>query len=223
MSDATMPAPRRRHAMVIGVLSVLLVCDLGFIALHVTARTADVVNGMHRLDVEGSYAEQFQYAKEFVAAIGLATLAWRTRVLVYAAWSALFVYLLLDDWQSIHERGGTLLADIIGLQAVLGLRPQDLGELAVSVAAGGIVLGAIALAHGAAPEIHRTVSARLLGLLLMLVLFGIGVDMLHSALDHLPVKGFTVLEDGGEMIAMSLILAYIATRALPAAVRDDPR
>jgi hypothetical protein len=56
----------------------------------------------------------------------------------------------------------------------------------------------------------RKVSRNLILLLAMLVLFGILVDMVPYAVKTLAPLSLMMLEDGGEMAAMSLIVNYVA-------------
>lgn len=204
--------PGDGNAAVLAGMLGLLLSDLAFIALHVVARTAEMTDRMYRLDHDGSYAEWFQYAKETAIVLGLAALASRIRAPLYGAWATLFAYLLLDDHLSLHERGGLLLAQALDLPAAIGLRPQDFGELGVSLAAGTLLLAAVLVAHRRAARLDRQVSSRLVVLLAVLVFFGVGVDMLHIMFEQLPMKGLTVIEDGGEMVAMSLIATFVAWR-----------
>jgi hypothetical protein len=212
---------RSRAAILIG-LSLLLTCDLAFMVLHVVSRTIDWNQPWLRLDLEGSLAERFQHAKEAAIAAALGAIGWRTRSAVFAGWSLLFTYLLLDDGLQLHERGGRHLADSLGLPAALGLRPRDFGEIGVSLAAASVLFPLILVGYRIARDDHRAISRRLMVLLLFLVFFGIGVDMLHIAIDHLPVKGLSVLEDGGEMVAMTLILTYVAMTWVQLRKRTDP-
>lgn len=209
------------RAAIIAGLSLLLACDLVLVVLHVMSRAIDWNQAWLRVDLEGSFAEWFQHAKEAAIAAVLGALAWRTRSVAFAGWSLLFAYLLLDDRLELHERGGRHLAESLGLPAALGLRPQDFGELGVSLAAASFLFPLIVVGYHIAGEGHRAISRRLMALLLFLLFFGIGVDMLHIAIDHLPVKGLSVLEDGGEMVAMTLILTYVATTWIQLCHRTD--
>ncbi|MCK7497594.1 MAG: hypothetical protein MZW92_47545 [Comamonadaceae bacterium] len=89
---------------------------------------------------------------------------------VYAAWAALFAYIVADDSLELHERGGEWLSMAAALPAFGGLRPQDLGELLVLgtagvVLVGGRAAGALALrrAGGAAAFAHAARTARAAG------------------------------------------------------------
>ena len=65
----------------------------------------------------------------------------------YLAWAALFAYFLADDAYSIHEQLGRKVQLAFDLAPALTLRGQDFGELAVSLSANSVLLGAIAFLY----------------------------------------------------------------------------
>lgn len=219
MSDFRRYDARTRAAL--AVLLTLLLSDLAFVALHLVAGMVGATNGMYRLDYDGSCAEWFQHAKEAAIMLGLAALAWQSRTLVYGAWSAVFAYLLVDDHLGLNARAGRLLAESLHMPAELGLRPQDYGDLAISLGASALLVGTVLATHLWASATHRIASMRLLGLLLVFAFFGVGVDMLHVAVDRLPLNGLVVVEHGGEMIAMSLIFTFVAWQAAAGPARSQ--
>jgi hypothetical protein len=192
-------------ALAFACLLGLAAVDLAFVAAHVAYRDEP----LYHLGRDGGYAEMFQYAKTYAVVCVLAVLWWRWREHVYAAWMLVFAYVLFDDALGIHERGGAVAAALLGYQPAFGLRPQDFGELTVWAAFG---LGFVVLllhAYVRARE-HARRSARCIGALFCLVaFFGAVVDMLHSAVQPPLLRAaLSVVEDGGEMIAMSLVCAY---------------
>jgi hypothetical protein len=191
------------------LLGLLLAADAVFIALHLWAAEARPAHRLLSIEADNSYPEVFQYLKFLWLALLLALLAWRNRALGYLPWGALFLYLLLDDVLRLHEDGGAALSDAWQLPALLGLRSKDLGELAVSALAALALLPPIALAWRRGDAGLRCLSRRLALLLGLLVLVGIGLDLLATALRPvgLPRLLLGTLEDGGEMVVASLMLA----------------
>ena len=57
----------------------------------------------------------------------------------------------------------------------------------------------------------RRLSLDLIALLCLLVLFGVGIDLVHVFFDYIWWLNFTVgtIEDAGEMITVSLMLWYV--------------
>lgn len=192
------------------LLALLLATDVAFILLHILNSVLSWANPLLSLMTDGGYPEMFQYIKEFWIAIALFTLCWRTRQGIYAPWGLLFIYLLCDDALRFHERGGWfLVSEWNYFRPALGLRAVDFGELAVSATAGLVFLVLIAFFYVRSSQSGKNMSKDLTLLLGLLVFFGIFTDMVHSLFKSLPVKGMITIEDGGEMIAMSLIAGYV--------------
>lgn len=136
----------------------------------------------------------------------------RTRSLCYLGLVALFGYLALDDWFSLHERLGHELIAMLGLVERFGLRAQDLGELIVSAAAGTMLFGLILIGFLRADRVSRRVGRTVALLIGVLVAFGVGADMLHSLAMHSWMdEALLLVEEGGEMLSLSMICAYLFT------------
>ena len=209
MSQPTPPNGDRAAA---NFLKLLLAGDACFVLLHgLNYRTDYVANPRLSIDLDGGYPELYQYVKEAWVVIMLVTLAVRTRVVGYLGWAVLFCYALCDDCLSLHERYGLRLAESLGFESRLGLRPEDFGELAVTAAAGGVALVVVAAAYLFGGPGFRRVSRHLAGLVAALAFFGVVVDMVHVVFMHNRVANFVLatLEDGGEMVVMSLVAGYL--------------
>ncbi|AFZ18051.1 hypothetical protein [Allocoleopsis franciscana] len=197
-------------------LYLFLVTDLAFIVIHLVYVHADVLsNPSFSLDQERGYSEIFQYIKEYWIALLLGALAVKQRSALYLGWSLLFFYLLLDDSLTIHEILGAIISEKLDLQAVFNLRALDFGELIVSAGVGLFFLFFLAIAYRFASRIPRETSKSLIIMFLVLAVFGIAVDMLHSMLRFSlfwePL--LAMLEDGGEMVVMSVIAWFVYKRS----------
>ncbi|MGQ0553490.1 MAG: hypothetical protein ACT4PU_09760 [Planctomycetota bacterium] len=189
-------------------LRLLLLADALFIGLHLLLLATPLLSSpLYSLETDRGYAEWFQYLKELWIVALLLLLLQRTRELGYLAWALLFAYLLSDDALKLHERWGYALGERWQLGPVLGLRPDDLGEVAVCVLVGGSLLLLIGWVHRRGSPAFRQASRSLLRLLVLLACFGVGLDLLGMTLERGSVAKHVVgaLEDGGEMIVMSLI------------------
>jgi len=199
------------------LLALLLSTDGLFIALHLVYLYTRFLQDFHfSVEMDWGHGEVFQMVKEYWAFALLGALFVRTRRPVYGAWSLVLGYVLLDDAVQIHEKGGGKIVEWFGYAPAFQLRAQDFGELTVTVAAG---LG-LAVAVGGAWLLSdfedRRVARRLAALLGLLFFFGVIVDMLH-VVRAWPLLG--LLEDGGEMLAMSLICWYVFRLFAPEAAR----
>lgn len=197
-------------------LYLFLITDLAFIIIHLFYVHADILsNPSFSLDQERGYSEIFQYIKEYWIALLLGALAVKQRSALYLGWSLLFFYLLLDDSLTIHEILGAIISEKLGLQGVFNLRALDFGELIVSAGVGLFFLFFLAISYRFASRIPRETSKSLIIMFLVLAVFGIAVDMLHSMLRFSlfwdPL--LAMLEDGGEMVVMSVIAWFVFKRS----------
>jgi len=127
---------------------------------------------------------------------------------VYLAFVAIFVFVLLDDALELHETFGAQIATTLEFRSFGGLRARDPGEVLVWIVAGIPLLGAAAWAIARAPKEDRRNGVLLTGGLALLALFAVGADMAHEVLRN-TFRGandlFTLIEDGGEQITLSLV------------------
>jgi hypothetical protein len=208
------------------VLAVLLVADLLLIAASLEAQRRGWSDGRYRqwlLRVENGWPEQFAYAKQATSAALLFLLWRRTRSGVFAAWAAVFACVLVDDRLQVHERVGRILARQLPLpQEVAGLREQDLGELAVWGLAGVVPLVVVAVLHRRSSEHVRADSRGMAVVVAGYAFFGVVVDQFHTLTLGGPLdRGLGVLEDGGELVLLSVAVWYAAA-LLVAARRTGP-
>lgn len=200
-------------------LALLFLADAGFILLHLlhtNIRLSGLASPLFSLTADGSYAEIYQYIKELWICALLIFLGKSKRNPLFISWAFLFLYLLLDDSLGVHENLGSLIASLTSIQRAFGLRPEDFGELAVSLFFGGLIFGSISLLHLLSNPLDRQLSSFLFGLLLVLIFFGLFLDMVDIVVyNSAGIAILNPVEDAGEMIVMSSItwFAYIATPA----------
>lgn len=158
---------------------------------------------------DGGLGETYQYLKMFWIVLLLAGVSVRTGRLSYLSWSLLFLYLLLDDSLQLHERLGSVVASRLGYATAFHLRPQDFGELTAVGSVGLLFAGLLALTWWRGDSEFRRTSRNLALLVGVVVLFGVGVDMLHSMADSPALTAaLALLEDGGEMVSISFVCWY---------------
>jgi hypothetical protein len=199
------------------LLGAMLCVDVGFIAgSSVMVIDGKPVTRWH-VSVDGGYPERWQYLKWGIMTIMMMVMAFKKRSTVYLVWSVIFLYLLLDDSQMIHEVYGQRIASWLQLQPAFGLRAQDFGELIVTGIAAGLLLSLLALAYFRTPQNEaRTFTHGLLILMVALAFFGVAVDMLDIITVPWPLlsKSLEIVEDGGEMVVASAIVAYVVHHEL---------
>ncbi|KAM3103480.1 hypothetical protein ACKFKF_00290 [Phormidesmis sp. 146-12] len=192
------------------LLYLCLATDVGLIFVHIVHWQTSLANShLFSIEADRGYAEFFQYIKEYWIVLLLGLTALERRSILYLSWASLFVYLLLDDSLHIHERLGESISIKFAFSDLLGIRAIDLGELIVSGAFGLTFLIFIAVSYQFGDSKFRRTSKRLTFLMLILVLFGVVIDMIHGVLNFTKISSLIgLLEDGGEMLVMSTIVCF---------------
>lgn len=193
------------------IVLLLLSADLAFITLHAfNALTLWWENPMLNIEKDHGYAESFQYLKYFWASILCIVLAVKAKAWHFLAWAFLFAYLLADDSLALHEQMGSLIAAQLNFEPPWGLRTQDVGELISALGTALVLCVPLALAYMKGAALFKLVSIHLAQLVIILACFGVLVDMLHMTVQSGWKLKFvlSVIEDGGEMVAASALLAY---------------
>lgn len=214
-------SPRRRFSP--GLLfALLLAADLVFVALHLVHLHTDRLPGVNfSIERDAGYAERFQYLQMLALAGGLAWLALKWREWGLAGWAGLFCYLVFDDALQLHERAGRRIAALLDYPDALGLQAKDFGEMSAALLVGVVLLPPLIAGHALARPRARALARDLCVLLAGLLAFGIGVDMLHSAMAQSALNTpIALLEDGGEMLVMSVAVCYLAQWLLRPAAND---
>lgn len=196
------------------LLCLLVLTDVLLVVVHLLhtfgVSPAHFADPAFSLQQWRGFAEVVQYLKEYWIAAAFALLAAARREARHLVLSGVFAYLLVDDAFELHEQVGRGLAERLALPAVAGVRGSDLGELAVQGVVGVVVATAVAVAYRRGSPTFRATALRLLAMIGALAFFGVVVDLLHSAVGDVPYAygAFTLLEEGGELVAMSVIAWY---------------
>lgn len=189
------------------VIALMALSDVGFMLVHLAFKLDFVSHPHFSMTRDRGYAEVFQYLKIFWIICLLALLFTRYKASVMLAWIFIFGYMLLDDSLQIHETVGRYLVANLDIQPAFRLRAQDFGELLVTAIAGTFLFSFLAVTYFKARAYARQVTHRLLALVAAIAFFGIVIDMIHMMVPW-GNTFFAMLEDGGEMLIMSLTLGY---------------
>lgn len=190
-------------------LAALLVADLAFIAVFVMYAFAEhygIRDSLFRGNVkfsfvDGGYPEIYGYAKEALLTMFFVAAFARSRQAVYLALALLFAICALDDSMALHEAMGRYLAATTGV-------PDSSGELVGWSLLGSIPMLAIAAAYRRSDPTSRRHAEAVLLAFAILLFFAIGMDVVHALVQRY-VSGFqtvlTILEDGGELLTLTLL------------------
>ena len=193
------------------LLILLLSTDCLLIVLHVLhISTGYFADPNYSISRERGFGEVLQYVKEYWIGLMFLYLAITRRHPLYLSWALLFGYLLIDDSFAVHERLGTRISSYLNFSPALRLRANDFGELAVYALFGLFFLALIGITYYFSDSSIRRNCRPLFLLLLALVFFGVGMDMIHS-IARSPVWGHIlgIIEDGGEMLVMSVTVWFV--------------
>lgn len=196
-------------------LLILLICtDLVFIGFEIKyiyiTGPSPFFTSMYTLGHDRGYAEFFQYIKQYWIVILLGLLALNRLALIYVSWSLVFAYLLVDDAPSIHETYGLYAANVVSIKPMFGLLARDVGELLVTGVVGAALLVPLIVAYSRCDSYEKTFSRYLVALFGFLAFFGVLVDTVHAMSRNTALfNPLGILEDGGEMVVMSLMLWFV--------------
>jgi len=208
-------------------LVILLVLDALIIALAVAAQEGLTDVRRFRIGHGSSVGEWAQHLK-LLGVVSAGAWIWvKRRQPVYAALTALFLAVLIDDVGKLHETVGAALVPVLGLEPNYGLRAQDYGEiLFLSSWAGPLVLSAV-VAYRRSDAQAQYVARKAAVAVAALAAFGVGADAVHQMVKmalgryDLYALGFGwldfamgVIEEGGELVIMSGIVATAITFAV---------
>lgn len=194
-----------------GLLALLWLTTGAFVAGHFGNRLLGVPwHPSFDLGTDRGYAETFFQVITAWAVILLGIAAVRRRSPLLAVFAISSAYLLVDDYFLVHEGTGVVIAEWLGSVPAEPGTTVHLGEALYLGAVGLVVVTSFALAYrGARPDARR-IALTLAALFAVLAAFGVVVDMLHALVAGPTVVdvAFTAAEDGGEIAAMSLIVAF---------------
>ncbi|WP_309129073.1 hypothetical protein [Microbacterium sp.] len=203
------------------LLALLLVVDAAVIALHLAYTLLGVPAGVHfDLGVDRSYGEFLLYIKFGWIALLCALLARRRRSAAFAAVAAGSLMLLLEDALILHERVGWALEPVVlraapGL-AGLGILSVQVGELLWLATLALTISTVFLISWRRAGARDRRDALSIVVFFAVMGFFAVVVDTAHSpfALGSAGDMIFTVLEDGGEIVALTPAVALAFSLAL---------
>lgn len=167
-------------------------------------------NPLFAIETDLGLAESFQYVKEFWIFLMLCALARRHSQPSYLGWCSLFFYILIDDAGQIHEHLGRLISSYFHFQSLLGMGADDMGQLCVYLLVGLLFSFLLLPALLQGDKNFRNFSMQLGMIFTALIFCGAGIDAINIAGQPLWVRGLaTLLEEGGEMMVMSVVVAYL--------------
>ena len=200
----------------------LVLVDLAFVVVSYVYESRHGVDYLHTspwlLEADGGYSEIWGYAIETSLVVSLLALAVLARRPVWIGWAALFLAAFADDEMRLHENKGAWLAEMLAkhlwfpADGFLGLRADDLGEMLVWGMLGFVPLALVVFFYRRSDSGTRRDVVGMAVLVALYVFFGGVVDQLHVLFLGGPLENAVgTIEDGGELVVLSLILSYVVT------------
>lgn len=192
------------------LLLLLLSSDIAFNVLHIVQHSLVPYSSPVYTRLT-EYLLIYHLIKQFWIIVLFAYLVKLTRFWGYISWLILFIYFLFDDAFEIHQHLGSQLINTLNISLLSNLRHQHrLTELATLAIVSFILLAFVAWAYFHGSSEFKKISNDLLIFLVALVFFGLIAD-LAAALNLRPtvILGMIIIEDGGEMVTLSLFLWYV--------------
>lgn len=207
------------------VLQLLLAADLLCISLYVWSHLSSSWLAHLHLGDDIGWSQFLLHVKQLWLIL-LLVAAWQARRSgVVLAWLAVAMFFAIDDALQIHEGVGHAMARTGSSVPVVGMLGNHAFEV-VWLAAWAVVLGVpIVLTHRRAGPDSRAFSRRMAMLFGLLALAGVLVDAVHVLVEDIRlVNGlFVIMEEGGEQVAMSLLVAMVFAAVLHAGTLNARR
>ena len=180
-----------------------------FVVIHFLYKlTHNMECSLFCLTTDRGYAEIFQYIKYFWIIILFIYILRSTRIIQYISWILVFTFFFIDDAFQLHVRIGYYLIRNFDFNPPLHLKLWDVGEFAYFIISGLVLLALLVWAYMRGNESFKKVSLDILIFILVIVFFGVFIDIVHVAFSLYGV-GLSIIEDTGEMVFSSLILWYV--------------
>lgn len=183
--------------------------------LHSLKSLGNLSNPNFSITKNFGYGETFQYLNALFIAGCFLWLGLKFKRAIFYCWSAIFAYILLDDSLEIHEMLGYQLGAFLDRNiAPLAGIGGSAGEIIVFGFFGIILFIPLFLSYFKTANKHLKIASQDLFILFSGILFfGIGMDLLHDfAVTGTLLNGMMgLIEDGGEMVMMSITAWYTWT------------
>ena len=191
-------------------LILLVFTDIGFVLIYFIDLLSPNPNKMLSIGSDRGFPELFQYIKFSWIIILFTIQTYNKKSLQFFIWAIIFAYFLVDDAFRIHENMGILISSRFSMTPQLGLSAQNIGQIIYIALGGTIILLLVYYSIRSASNNDRKIFYNLTFLMLILIFFGFFIDIANSAFNLRRELRFLmiILEDGGEMVSVSVILWY---------------
>jgi len=202
---------RARHDAYV-LLLVLLFVDVALIVLHAfNGSVGQVRREIFQIDAQFGLGSLMMFAKFAVIILLLSEIKYIRRDRAFDFWKYLFLYVLLDDVFEISTHAGRWMGTLFSFDEFMGLTPADYGKFAFAIGGGLIVSAFLGYLLRRSSRNFVSASFAIFVLLSAFAFFAVFFDIVHAFFNDDPRLEFAfgMLEEGGEMIVVSFLVAYL--------------
>ncbi len=202
---------RQRHDAHV-LLMVMLAIDVGLILAYAfQARLPLLRTGLFDIDAQFSLSSVLNFAQFAAMVFFLSEIKYNRRDRAFDFWKYLFLYILADDIFEISEHAGRILGELFSFETLFGLAPADYGKFAFAIGGGLAVSAFLGYLLRRSSREFVSASFAIFVMLSCFAFFAVVFDVIHAVFDKDPRLGFAfgILEEGGEMIVLSFMTAYL--------------
>ena len=194
-------------------LLIILSIDILFILLSLIDRFTGLNFNNFLVQRDNILAEKFQYLKYIGITIISFLLAIKSRSPKFLFFMNIPIYLYLDDSRQLHERFGSKIASLLhegntSDTLINNVRYQDIGEVLYMVFIAFVLLMIFLICFKLSDPSEKYFLKNTLKYFFIFGFFAVIVDLIDRFFYGDIKKFLIVFEDGGEMIAISFIVAY---------------
>ncbi len=194
------------------LLLVLLFVDVALIVLHAfNGSGGQARRELFQIDAQYGLGSIVMFAKLAFAIWLLSEIRYIRRDRAFDFWKFLFLYVLLDDIFEISTHAGRWVGTLFSFEEFMGLAPADYGKFAFAIGGGLIVSAFLGYLLRRSSRNFVSASFAIFVLLSAFAFFAVFFDIVHAFFNEDPRLGFAfgMLEEGGEMIVISFLVAYL--------------
>ena len=200
-----------------GVLIGFLATDGLFLVVHAAfglltmQGIIEVWPKFFNIDRDWGGGEILSYIKWVLIIGALIACFMKNRKPIFLGLVGLFLVCLLDDSIGLHERGALWLIEDLSIYRYFGTHQAVVGELISWAVLGIPAVASLGLGWRMSNSRDRRLVLPAIALFSGVVVCAVGIDAIHSSLPDRSLEAglMGMLEEGGEMIFLSLLLAFV--------------
>lgn len=211
IGQAAVSTESQRHDAYV-LLMLMLAVNVTLILVYAFRLTLPFMGqDLFDIDAQFSLGSLFIFGQFVAIILCLSEVKYNRRDRAFDFWKYLFLYLLAADMFDITEHAGRILGELFSFEELYGLAPADYGKFAFALGGGLMVAALLGYLLRRSSRQFVSASFAIFVFLSLFAFFAVIFDIIHAFFDKDPRLGFALgmLEEGGEMIVISFLTAYV--------------